>query len=267
MIQWVQARYGDRFSVEDIRTGLFGRAVLSMEDRQNQNQELRVGQAAAGRDERIWEMLNRVPPGTAYDDFLDTFRQNGGDDSWIETFRATDSTAYWRDPANAQQFENLLNRTLGQLGYSQPVSDSELASRSQAREENTQFRNLVTVRLGADFYTTFNWYMALSREERAAAREQDPNLAGLIDQYYALKDAWGATHSVWAQYYLGEVTTTSSGGGAGGTRRTGGGGTARIARRTMQYIPLGYRGVQEGRELLKAGKKLGGGGAGGQLPS
>ena len=267
IIEWMQARYGDRFTVQDIRQGLYGRAILSMEDRQAQNAELRVGEAAAGRDERIWNLLNRVPPGAAYDDFMDTFRRNEGDDGWMEAFRRTTSTADWRNPEDAQQFEAILERTLRELGYNQPVGDEELASRSQAREEQDQFRGLVTGRLGEDFWTTFSWYMSLSQSERAAAREQDPTLSGLIDQYYAMKDMWGMSHPVWAQYYLGEVTTTrgGGGGGGGGGRRGGGGGT-RTPTRRLSYIPLGYRGAAEGRELLQAGRRLGSGGAGGNLP-
>jgi len=268
IIEWVQARYGDRFTIQEIRRGLYGRTILSMEQRQAQNAEQRVGDVAAGRDERIWDLLNRVPPGTAYDDFMDTFRQLGGDDGWIETFRATDSTASWRRPEDAQEFEVLLERTLRELGYNQEVGDTELASRSQAREENTQLRDIVTGRLGEDFWTTFNWYMSLSQSERAAAREQDPTLAARIDQYYTIKEAWGLTHPVWAQYYLGEVTTTrgGGGGGGGGYRGGGGGGRTRTPARRLSYIPLGYRGAAEGRELLQAGRRLGSGGAGGNLP-
>lgn len=266
MVGWIRERYGDRFTERQIMDALYGRAVMSMQARQEQNSAEQVGQAAASRDDRIWDLLNRIPPGTAYDTFLDTFRQNGGNDAWVDIFRATDSTAYWRDGDDVQSFENVLLQTLNQLGYNQRVSDEELARRSQAREENDQFRGVVEGRLGAEFWTTLSWYMGLSQSERADAREQDPTVKARIDQYYDMKDAWGTTHPVWASYYL-EATVQATGGDGGGGRRATGGGGGRAATPQMPFIPLGYRGVEEGRELLKSGKKLGSGGAGGKLPA
>lgn len=266
-MEWMKATYGDRFSEQEVRNAYFGSGALNVEQRLKQSAAQDVGEQAAEQDDRLFELLTYIPPGDAQNALRDEFRRLGGDEDWFTLLMDTESTAYWRNQDEVPEFERILRQALRNMGHTQPT-DEQLREFTQARDEQDIFRAQVEQRLGEDIWQDQAYYYGLSSTERRELRERDPALYQRIQAYYEMQDEFATTHPVWAKYYNPDATAPATGTGGGGVRRvsrgTGGGG-ARTTAASLQYIPLGYRGVSEGRELLKSGKKLGAGGAGGKL--
>ncbi len=204
LFAWIQQRYGDRFTVEEVRKYADEAGVETIQQKQLEGKP----EDAKTRQE-IWDMLSYIGPGSANRAaFESTFAELGGDLTSLETWKDEGGHAYTTQPEKLQKLYEDIRAASQAMQLSAPPR-AELVRYVQAQDQNDQFQELIKTELGDKFYDLLGFYSQKSKEDKAKFRSEQPQLYETIQSYYNFKDQYAADHSVWNDYYGSGVAPTT----------------------------------------------------------
>jgi len=118
----------------------------------------------------------------------------------------------WRDPAEFQQFADLLGDAAVKMDLSEPTN-AQLREWSAAKKLNDDFWRSVSTGFGEDFSRLLSLYWRMDSTQRREMRLADER----ISDYFDYRDLFGESFQLWAKHYNEEVyepggeTITSTG--------------------------------------------------------
>jgi len=247
-----------QFSDEEIYEAIHGRQIWDVKDRLEQETIEKRGEEMGKLEERLWDAINSIPPGKM-DEVRKEFGLRGGDEDFLD--EAFSKRVSFDDPDELRHQVLILERTLAYMGFGplETLTDEELEERSQAKQEQNEFKEWVDKQTYPGFYEERQHYYSLSPSVRDDYLKAHPKFAAALERYDDLRAEWAKSHPVWADYYLNEGSTRRSSGGRRGSRTA----EPSVAPRD-QYLPLGKRATQDVTQLLRPGA-LGAAGPGGKL--
>lgn len=201
---WIVAKYGTRFSPEDLQEMIEyspdkRMEVYSIEARQLQD----VGEVGMTRN-KIWNILSWAGPGKQKDVLLNAFLDSGGNPDDMERWYTAAGKAWDDDPDHVNTFYNQLQEAARSIGLKAP-NRMQLEQFLRATQENDMLTNVLKTELGEDFQDKINLYFAksdaLPKPEFKMWRAENRDINKLVDRYFDIRDLYGKHHKIWGSYY------------------------------------------------------------------
>ena len=260
---WISKKYGTKFTKDEVKAGLEGREVFTVEDR------LETGMSDSKKiADDIWNILSWIKTPEQREAMREALIRQGVDDGWMDSwYDFAGDVDTWGDVTKIQQFYAALLSASKTVGLTSPT-DAELLEHMEATELQTKFITEVEEATGGDEgkrIRALYWYMDNAR--RKVWRTENPEqYAMYITAYYDLRDQFAALNPLWAKYYYpdydpdnlygsGFGSGSGSGGGSNGYSKSYGSyGYSRsyYGKKSSgpEWIPA-YRSTLDARKLLK----------------
>lgn len=197
---WIKARYGNRFTLEEVQKWAGETEPLSIEQRQVETKP-----DDYTTRQHIWTLLSYLGPGSRNQGVFNTaFVNAGGNPDALTTWYEEVGQAYTQQPEKLQELHDSLQAAILDLGL-QPPNREELVRFIQAQKENEDFKTSVQQSLGSTFFDLLDYYHNLDKDGQYRFRKEEEAYA-TIQEYYDLKEVFADGHPTWADYYGFETT-------------------------------------------------------------
>lgn len=199
LYDWIQERYGDKFSYDEVKKWVEGsNSILNIDERLQYNST-----PVEKVESDIWDIMSWIAPGgTVRDDFEERMIRKGMNRYFLSDWY---DGVYSGNEEILNKMRELALQTVAEMDLAAPTSNL-LAEWAIAQRLNDSFNEVKQEDFPVLFSETpgmneYAYYQSLEYKEQKQYKKDYPEYYQMIQDYYDARDAYAQANPLWAKYY------------------------------------------------------------------